>query len=55
MKFTEAQLEQAYIELREKESMQYAPGAEVREIENNVAEEPAENDYPPVDRDEVYK
>ena len=38
MKFTEAQLEQAFIELLNNEEMQYKPGAEVREEEGSVQE-----------------
>ena len=38
MKFTEAQLEQAFIELLKEKEMQYWPGAKVREVENVVRE-----------------
>ncbi|WP_320113214.1 type I restriction endonuclease subunit R [Draconibacterium orientale] len=39
MKFTEAQLEQAFIELLEKEEMQYQPGVKIRE-EGATVQEP---------------
>lgn len=41
MKFTEAKLEQAFIELLETEEMTYSPGAKVRELDIDIAEEPA--------------
>lgn len=38
LRFTEAQLEQAFIQLLEKEEMQYQPGADIREAEGIVSE-----------------